>query len=227
MNSTTRILFIAYAVVLTVTLAVSGCATLTRLKTAIADLDVKGPATCELYVQKGRGIAEAAWTHDWPVFAPMLDTPPDAEADEAFCRRVITDRGAKILTKPPGQQHSTAVVFAVFLDPDFESRSAVRQAATMCHEAVHIVWQHRVGIPMAIADYATVSGRLSTEAVAYAWGDMVLSRNGVTPEWIVGARRQRADRFPETYKLSRLVSSECVYDYLTAVSDALEERVES
>ena len=213
---------------LTLAIALSGCATLDtvtgRLKDAVGDLGVKGPGACELYTQKGRGLAEAAWTHDWPVFAPMLDTPPDPVADEAFARSIIESYGARILTKPEGQQHSTAVVFAVFLDPDFEAKSDVQQAATMNHEAAHIVWQHRVGIAMASADYVTVSGRLSVEAVAYALGDLVHRRHGVSAEWIERTRMRRASSFPETYKLERLVSSKCVYNYLTAVSDTLRER---
>ena len=216
---------------ITLTLALAtftSCSTLDplvgKLKQAVGDLGAQGPKACELYVQKGRGIAEAAWSQDWPVFAPMLDTPPDPVADLEFARSIIELRGAKILTKGAGQKHSTAVVFAVLLDPDFESMSPRRQAATLLHEAAHIVWQHRVGIKMAIADYVSVSGRLSVEATAYALGDLVLRRHGVTPEWIDSARRRRAERFPETYKLERLVSSECVYDYLTAVSDALRER---
>lgn len=216
---------------ITITLAlatITSCATLEplvgKLRQAVGDLGGKSPESCEFYVQRGRGIAEAAWTYDWKVFAPMFETEPDPVADLAFCTKVILDRGAEILTKPEGLRHSTAIGVAVLLAPDFKDKSPRRQAATLCHEAAHIVWQRRVGLPMAAADYVSVSGRLSTEATAYALGDMVLRRHGVTPEWIVGARKRRAERFPETYKLEKLVSSECVYDYLTAVSDALRER---
>lgn len=198
-----------------------------RLKTAVPDLDLSGPKTCELYTQKGRGVAEAAWARDWAAFAPMFETSADPFADEEYCRGVITGLGAVIRTKGPDQKHSTAIMVAVLLDPDFESKSQVRQASTMCHEAAHIVWQHRVGPLMAIADYVSISGRLSVEAVAYALGDKVLRRHGVSEAKIAKARLRRSAKFPEVYKLTRTVSPQCVYDYLTAVSEALEARTAS
>lgn len=199
-----------------------------KLRDAVPDLDVSGMPSaegCAMYIAEGKDLAEAVWTQDWPVFAPMLKTPVDAEADQAFCRDVITSRGAKILSKPKGLRHSTAIVFAVLLDPDFEDKSERRQAATMCHEAAHIVWQKRVGIKRASAQYISVSGRLVPEMTAYALGDLVLRRNGVTPEWITAARQSRSERFPETYKLTRTISSECVEGYQDAVSQELEKRV--
>jgi hypothetical protein len=201
-----------------------------RLKTAVPDiLEAVGAtegAVCEAYQEKGRGIVESAWSHDWPVFAPIFEREtPDPVADEIFCRGLIEERGAAITVKPGGSHSSTALVFAVFLAPDFQKWDAVRRARVICHEAHHIVWQHRVGLARASADYVSVSGRLASEAAPYALGELQLLWYGVDEKKIVAARQRRAKRFPATYKLTRTVSPECVFDHFTRVSDELRRRV--
>ncbi len=195
-----------------------------KLKTAIADLDVSGPLTCELYTTKGRGLAERAWREDWHIFEPILAMPPDAEDIEQFCRDYASSLGIITVTKPDFLHSSTALSFLIALAPNFESKDSNHQAATYCHETVHAAWQKRAGLKMAIADYITVSGRLSVEAVAYALGDLILLKLGVSQARVDRERFSRSLSFPENYKLDRIVEPECVYDYFTAVSNALQER---
>lgn len=207
----------------------TSCATITdKLKKTIADLDLKGQAreqACELYIQRGRGLAEDAWANDWPVFQPLFASVPDPAAGETFCRQVITDRGAQIFTKPPGSFGSAqALKYAVALPADFESRGQPYQAALMCHEASHIVWQHRVSTILAIADYATISGRLTVEGTAYALQDALLAHYGVAANRLAKLQRRREAAFPEKYKLSRTVEPACVSKFFGAIREALHER---
>lgn len=197
-----------------------------KIKTAVADLELPRelkPQACELYKQRGKELAESIWLHDWPVFAPMWKTPPNAKADELFCRRVITGRGATFITKPPGSHSSTALFFVVALHPDFATWSDERRASTMCHEAAHIVWQHRRG-KMAAIDYLTVSGRLVTEGTASALGDAADERNGVSAKTIADSQARRAERFPKAYKVSKTVDAQCVAGYFAAIRQTLRDR---
>lgn len=209
--------------------------TLPRLLEAIPDIaqaakarGIRGLAedtTCDLYGQRVRGLAEGAWTHDWPVikevFTRPVTTPQD---DEEFCRAGIEALGANIFTKGEGGHGGTSLFFAVGLPPDFEKRSPVLRAALTCHEWTHMVWMHRVGIAMASFDYATVSGRIATEAVAYAIGDGMETRHGVPEAKVLRRRKRRTDRFPTKYELDKAVSSECVRTIFRNVREVLRER---
>lgn len=209
--------------------AVMGGCSPDKLKAAVPDILTAVGATksdvCEAYQEKGRGIVEAAWEHDWPIFAPIFEREtPDPVLDEAFCRELIEDRGALIELKPWDSHASTALMYAVGLHPDFYRWSAKRRAQTICHEAGHVVSQHRVGPARSAKDYATISGRLASEAGPYALGDLMYRWYGVSEEKIVKVRRARAKKFPKMYKLTRTVSPECVLDHFTRVSDELARR---
>lgn len=209
--------------------------TLPKLAKALPDIaqavrarGIKGIAeeeACNLYGQRVRGLAEGAWTHDWPVigevFARPVTTPED---DEAYCRAGIESLGAQVFTKGEGGHGGTSLFFAVGLPPNFAKRSPVLRAALLCHEWTHMQWMHRVGIAMAAIDYATVSGRIATEAVAYAIGDAMETRHGVPEAKVLARRKRRTDRFPAKYELDKAVSSECVHTIFTNVREVLRER---
>lgn len=180
--------------------------------------------SCELYTQRGRGFAELAWSHDWAAFKPMFEAPGTPASDEAYCRKLITDRGAGFVTKQEGQRSATALVYAVALPWDFEQRNAVSRAALMCHEAVHIVWQHRVGTVAAAIDYATVSGRVAAESTGYAITEAVQRRHGWTTERILAQRARRLKGFSELYRLGGAISDACVGEFFVATTEAFAQR---
>lgn len=196
------------------------------LEEATADLqlpdEIKSQA-CEIYRQKGRELAESIWTGDWPVFAPIFTTPPSAATDLEYCYKVVTDRGAIFVTKPEGWKSSTALVFVVALAPDYASWTIERKASIVCHEAAHIVWQHRRK-HLSVIDYGTVSGRLVAEGTAYALADALSERYGIPAEEIVATQVRRADNFPKMYKVNRTVNSECVASYFGDIRETLRER---
>lgn len=199
---------------------------LSSLKSAIPDLELPKslkPQACTLYRQRGVELAESIWQHDWPVFAEIWDMPADPVSDEAFCRRVIASRGATFAYKPQGAHSSTAAGFVVLLHPDYDSWPAEKRASTMCHEAAHIVWEHRRKA-LAVVDYATISGRLVTEATASALGSALLERYGASPAERARELKSRAKRFPEAYKVARTVDSACVEEYFGDVRETLRER---
>lgn len=213
--------------VILILIGATGCGFLNDLKTTVDDLNLGGKLksrACELYTTKGRGMAEDAWANDWPVFAPIFQTPADPAADEAFCRKLIVDRKAAIMPKPKGGHAATALSYVVLLPQDFDSKSPQYRASTMCHEAVHIVWQKRVGIALAALEYATISGRITSEGVAYAVDDALTERYGADPKAFAEGRRKRAERFPESYELKRLVDAECIGDFFDAIREELRER---
>ena len=216
MNFITKSLIATYLVTLLLAIMLAGCDKPTKVP------DLSKLPLCAEYTRLGRPVVDAAWSSDLPKFAPLFAMPVDPEADEAFCRGVIAKHGAAILTKADGQSHSTSLAFVVLLSPKFADYSPSHRAATMCHEAMHIVWQSRVGPARAGVEYLTVSGRMASEAVAYALGDAIYRRHGKTDEWLDGQRESRAKRFPKTYKLEKLVSAECVLDILGGVSDELK-----
>lgn len=180
---------------------------------------------CDLYGQRVRGLAEAAWAADWSKLEPMFTAPPTTpDGDESYCRSGIEALGATIFTKSEGGHGGTALYFAVGLPPGFDGRAAVLRAALMCHEYTHMIWMHRVGLPMAAIDYATVSGRVATEAIAYAIGEAIESRHGVAGATTLARRARRVERFPAKYELDKALSSECVGTIFGAVRDVLRAR---
>ena len=91
--------------VLTFSLApvLTSCAPLKQhIKDAVQDLDVQGIAqehACGLYISKGRDQAEQIYASEWPLFAPVFETPPNAAADLQWCTESIRDLGAHITNK--------------------------------------------------------------------------------------------------------------------------------
>ncbi len=180
---------------------------------------------CKLYGQRVRGLGEDAWANDWPVLEEIFKRPATTpEDDEAYCRAGIESLGATIFTKSEGGHGGTSLFFAVGLPPNFTKRAPVLRAALLCHEYTHMIWMHRVGIAMASIDYATVSGRIATEAVAYALGDAMGTRHGVPEAKVIARRKRRTDKFPERYELDKAVSSECVRTIFRNVREVLRER---
>lgn len=179
---------------------------------------------CEIYSQRGRGFAELAWMHDWPVFEPMFKAPGTPESDEAYCRKLIEDRGAPFVTKGDGGHGGTALKYVVALPPDMDKRSPVNRAALLCHEAVHIVWQHRVSTFTAAIDYATVSGRVSAEAVGYAMTEGIQRRHGWDQSKILAGRNKRIAGFAERYRLGKTITDECIGSFFIGTTEAFAER---
>jgi hypothetical protein len=208
MNITATALFASYA--LTLALALSGCARPTTPTAVPESIDL-----CPQILANTRHHVAVMLKHDATVVLAGLTPGATPGADEAYCRSVIEQRGAKILTKPAGQHHSTSLGFVVLLSPDYSEYTPSRKAATMCHEATHIVWQRRAGLPQAAAQYITPSGRLASEAVAYAVGEIIYTRHGATPAWLNKQRSARSNRFPTTYKLAPAVTPDCVLRVLT------------
>lgn len=203
-----------------------------RLKDAIEDIDPQGITKgklCSMYKSKGRGLAEAAWTMDWPKFAPMFSTPPDPAADITFCHGLIMQAGAEVVTKKSDSGSASAICMQAQFPQDFHKKSLAERAAITCHEAVHIVEQDRVGCTDWIATYlATISGRLTFEGTAYSLMRKLLVRYGYSEE---DARRQiakRAARFPKTYSIPEsIITDTCTMEHWDGIYDALKERTKS
>lgn len=197
-----------------------------QLKEAVQDLDVEGIAkehACGIYIDRGRASAEAAFAHEWPVFAPVFDTPPIPSIDLQWCTDYMGGLGVKIVSKPEGTA-STALCGVVAFGAGFERWAVESQAEVCMHELSHILGQQRMGCGKWLANYATVSGRLSSEGTAYALSDAVQARYGVDEGTITERAKARAARFPVSYGLDKVVSSECVADYFGAIRRALRER---
>lgn len=222
-----RITFIILALASTSCDAVNTVAPL--LKDAIVDLDVEGLAkdkACGLYTERGRELAEAAFEHEWPQFAPMFETPPDVEADRAFCEGLITGAGARIVTKQSDQGSASAVCMVAEFPKDFESRSPEERAAITCHEAAHILEQGRVGCVDWLQRYfVTISARMTFEGTAYALQMAILERHGWSPVRTGKHLDRIGTRFPDRYLIPReVISDECTPIYFGAIREALRER---
>lgn len=232
-------------IVLAAALSLTGCAFLKeigldkaawKLVQAVPDIvtDVKKDgglkkhvegSMCKIYSSRGRGFAELAWMHDWPVFEPLFKAPVTApEADEEFCVQLIESRGAGFVTKSETGHGGTALRYVVALPHDYAERKPLDRAALMCHEAVHIVWQHRATPTVAAIDYATVSGRVAAEATAYSITEAMQRRHGVPDGRVVAARARRLNGFTERYKLGRTITDECLTRFFSGVHDAFRER---
>lgn len=198
-----------------------------ELKDAVQDLDVKGlarDAACSVYVKNGRAHAEAAFEHEWPTFAPLFETPPDAAADLQWCKDTLAANGVQMVTRLSDTSSASAVCGAVLIPKDFEQRDVKYQAALCIHEATHILSQKREGCKQWVENYVKVSGRLAYEGVAYAMSDAVMARHGVSEAAILKISTRRAERFPKKYLLEHVVDGKCVGDYFAAIRNALRER---
>lgn len=201
-------------------------AAVSQLKEAAQDLDVEGIAkehACGIYIDRGRASAETAFTHEWPVFAPVFATTPSPSADLQWCTDYLGSLNVKIVSKP-NDTASMAICGVVAFGAGFEGWPVESQAEICSHELSHILGQQRMGCGKWLANYATVSGRLSSEGTAYALSDAFQARYGVDERTIAARAKARAARFPVSYGLDKAVSSECVVDYFGAIRRALRER---
>ena len=206
------------------TITTTSCDRIDQLKAAIPDIDASDVDACGLYMKLGEPI-ESDWaTHDWPTFAPIFETPPDAAADLSRCHALIASLGATIVTKPEGQSSATAVCKVVAFPFDFASRSIEQQAAVCMHESGHIVEQDRVGCKPWLVRYAKASGRIWSEAIQYATKDALLEHYGVPLATIEKEQTRRAKRFPGNYMLGRAVTGECVARIFSGVRERLRVR---
>lgn len=200
-----------------------------RLKDAIVDIDPEGLAKdklCDLYKEKGVALAEEAWAHEWPKFAPLFASKPDPAADMAYCQKLITDAGAKIVIKQSGSTSATAICFQAQFPANFKDRELADMAAVTCHEAAHIIEQQRVGCKDWARKYlTTISARMTYEGTAYALHWAILERHGLTPEKAASYFKSKADRFPESYLIPReVISDECTFEHWSGIRGALRER---
>ena len=200
-----------------------------KLRDAIADIDPAGVAKdqlCNQYKAKGRALAENAWTHEWPKFATLWLTPADPSADLVYCRALITDAGAQIVTKKSDSGAASAVCFQAQFPQDFAGKSLEEQAAITCHEAAHILEQARVGcVDWGKLYFGTISARLTFEGTAYVLGVALLVRYGWTEERAYAYLARRAERFPERYSIPReVISDSCTLEHWTGIRNALRER---
>lgn len=179
---------------------------------------------CKFYTHSGVLQAEDAWLNDWATFKPMFASPGTPESDETFCRSVITSLGATIATKTTEDTSATALPLVVSLPKDFPLRDPISRAALICHEAVHIKWETRVGAAIALVTYVHVSGRVGQEGVAYAISDAVERRHGWTEDQILQARNRRVKGFAKNYKVSKTLADACVGTFFTAVSTTFSQR---
>lgn len=201
----------------------------TKLKEAIQDIDPQGAAKtklCERYMAKGVILAENAWEDQWPSFAGLWDTPPDPAADLAYCRGLIVDAGATIVTKTSDSGSATAVCFQAQFPQDFGDKSIEEQAAIACHETLHILEQKHVGCADWLALYfGTVSARLTFEGTAYVLAGAYLRRYGWSEARVRSWLTKRAERFPERYSIPReIITDECTLDHWLAIEGAFRER---
>lgn len=199
------------------------------LKDAIVDIDPAGLAKdqlCKRYMQKGRELAENAWTYEWPKFATLWDTPVNPAADMAYCQGLIRQSGAEVVTKKSDSGSASAVCFQAQFPKDFGEKSIQEQAAITCHEAAHILEQERVTCKEWNKTYfTTISGRLTFEGTAYVLMRRLLVRYGWTEERAERHIRERANRFPESYLIPReIISDECTMDHWNGLHAALRER---
>lgn len=200
-----------------------------KLKDAIADIDPANLAKdqlCTQYMEKGRRLAEDSWTYEWPKFAPLWTTVADPAADLAFCRGLIEDAGAQIVTKKSDSSAASAVCFQAQFPENFDGKPIEYQAAITCHEAAHIKEQERVGCKDWLVTYfSTISGRLTFEATAYALMRALFVRYGWTEEEAHAEITRRAERFPERYSIPRaIISDECTMVHWDGIYDSLVER---
>lgn len=201
----------------------------TKLKEAIQDIDPQGVVKaqlCERYMARGVVLAEAAWTYQWPSFAPLWDKPPDPAADLAYCRGLIVDAGATIVTKTSDSGSATAVCFQAQFPQDFGDKSIEEQAAVACHEAAHILEQKTVGCLDWVALYfVTISARMTFEGTAYVLAVALLRRYGWSEARARTWLTKRAERFPERYSIPReVITDECTLDYWLAIEGAFRKR---
>jgi hypothetical protein len=234
MNLHTKHTFIFFAPATAIAITLLSCAMLKplatkagdRLKDAIQDVDVKGIAqehACGIYIDRGRQSAEDIFASEWPIFEPVFATKQSAAADLQWCTESLKALDVKIISKPHSTS-STSVCGVVAFGSKFEEMSTVKQAAVCEHELAHILGQRRMGCKPWLANYALVSGRLAAEGTAYALSDAVMARHGVSEADIAKQAASRAERFPDSYGLKHVVSSECVADYFGAIRRALRER---
>ncbi len=205
----------------------SGCDLMQRLATAIPDLEIPrkdSAKTCEFYRQRARGMAENAWTYDWPALAPVLTGKGTPEQDEASCRKLITDAGARFAVRPNDSAAASATCSVVWLASDFERRDPVNRASTMCHEAAHILSQQREGCGYWSMNYAMVSGRIAYESVGYAVSDAMFEKHGWSAERIAKRQARRANRFGQTYRVGKLINAQCVGEYFMDVREEFRAR---
>ena len=195
---------------------------------AVVDIDVEGLArdqACRLYRTKGEMLAENAFEHEWPRFAPIWETPPAPAADKAYCEGLIRDAGATIVTKQSDSGAASAVCFVAQFPRGFASRSIEEQAAITCHEGGHILEQQRMGCASWLATYAKTSGRLYMEGEYYVLYWALLERYGWTPEKAEAHIRKRAERFPERYAIPRAtISDSCTWSLWSSLRKTFRAR---
>lgn len=200
-----------------------------KLKDAIVDIDpaqVGKERLCQAYMDKGRMLAEDAWTHQWPKFAPLWQTARDPATDLVYCHNLIMEAGATIVEKQSDSGAASAVCMQAQFPKDFESRPLGEQAAITCHEAAHILEQKTVGCVEWNAKYfATISARLTYEGTAYALMWALFERYGWSKEQAEAEIRRRAERFPERYSIPReIITDECTFAHWSNIRGALRER---
>lgn len=199
-----------------------------NIEDAVIDIDVEGlgrAQACELYVKKGRMLAESAFEHEWSHFAPLWETARDPATDLAYCRQLITDAGATIVTKKSDSGAASAVCFQAQFPMDFDSKPLGEQAAIACHEAGHLKEQQRMGCKTWLRTYAKVSGRLYMEGEFYVLMWALLERYGWSKEQAEAHIRRRAERFPETYAIPRaVISDSCTFNLWSSLRKTFRER---
>ena len=159
---------------------------------------------CAVHQKAAEKTVADIWRYDLPALLPIWEhdaiTP---EIDQAYCRKVVEDLGVAVTYGPKAKKTNTALFDRIELAHKFETYTEYRQAAIMCHEAMHILGQHRLGVLKWGVPYTLTWYRLASEGTAYAVYDEILARYD-----IVFDRERRARTFPEIYAAS--VSGACV-----------------
>jgi hypothetical protein len=176
---------------------------------------------CEDQRLRAEEVYRDALEHD----APMVRRyAMEGDSPEAGCLRFLDHRGVLVEKKPdrlgPG---GTALCRVVALSPSYEQSDARTRAAHVCHEAVHIATQMRIGCGEFFKQYADPVLRVGHEATPLAVGHWVREQMGSTEHWVQRSIDHRSSRANSFYKLFGIVDETCVAEIWSAANTEHKE----
>lgn len=177
-----------------------------RIAATLTMMGCSEPETCDEVLEEMREIAADMHEHDWEPFRSIVVVPSlvsDPETDLAFCEELVDDLGVIEVEGKAGVSLYTVLV----LPDDFEDWSTEAWAAMYCHESVHLVWEHRVGLVEALWTWGSDAGRLAVEGTAIAMSAGMIGRYGLGKGAVTRYLNKFAKDFADGYGTD--VDAEC------------------
>jgi len=233
-NNTANLLAIVYVI----GFCVSACdlikPAISKLVSAIPDIDPshikdtldksKDEVLCDLYIQRATGFAEHAWANDWwrlelNLRKAQKDIARDPVADLDMCFQSFAALAVPVHGKDlvPGLQ--------AHMPENFKDRDIKEQSAMCWGKLAKLLWVKRVGVQMALIDFASVSGRMGSQATSKAVEDHLLLEYGVDARVRAEQRRIEGINFPGKFKAGRILTNECSYRFFEGVRTEFQRRL--